>query len=73
MGHTLEGATVTVAGGNVLEALCIETWIRLSKRGVVGYCISMVWRVGSFGGLAESLYHNSMLCGIFPTLWMEFW
>jgi hypothetical protein len=38
----------------------------------VDYCISMVWQVGSFGGLVESQDHNNMLCGKFPILWMDF-
>jgi hypothetical protein len=29
----------------------------------VDYCSSVVWQVGSFGGLVESSDHNSMLCG----------
>jgi hypothetical protein len=63
---------VTVAGGNRLDGLWFETWSRLSRQGVVDYCISVVWQVGSSGGLAESPDHNSMLCGRFPTLWMDF-
>jgi hypothetical protein len=46
---------VTVAGGNKLDGLWFETWSRLSRRGVVDYCSSVVWQVGSSGGLVESL------------------
>jgi hypothetical protein len=63
---------MTVAGSSRLDGLCFETWSRPSRQGVVDYCSSVVWQVGSFGGLAESLDHSSMLCG-FPTLWMDFW
>jgi hypothetical protein len=63
---------VTVAGGNMLDGLCFETWIRPSRRGFVDYCSSMVWQVGSVGGLVDITYHNSMLCGRFPTLYMDF-
>jgi hypothetical protein len=64
---------MTVVGGNKLDGLWFETWSRPSRRGVVGYCNLVVWQVGSFGGLAESPDHNSMLCGRLPTLWMDLW
>jgi hypothetical protein len=49
-----------------------KTWIILFIQGVVDYCILVVWKVGSFGGLTESSIHSSMLTGRFPTPWMEF-
>jgi hypothetical protein len=64
---------VTVAGGSRLDGLWFETWSRSFRPGVVDYCSLVVWQVGSFGGLAESSVHNSMLCGGLPTLWMDFW
>jgi hypothetical protein len=63
---------VTFGGGNRLDGVWFETWSRLSRRGVFDYSSSVVWWVGSSGGLAESPDQNNMLCGIFPTLWMEF-
>jgi hypothetical protein len=38
----------------------------------VDYCSFVVWQVGSFVGLAESSFHNNMLCGGLPTPWMDF-
>jgi hypothetical protein len=61
-----------VVGRNMLDRLWFDTWRRLSRREVVDYCSSVVWCVGSSGGLAESPDHNTMLCGRFPTLWMDF-
>jgi hypothetical protein len=61
-----------VVGGNRLDGLRFETWSRPSIRGVVDYCSSVVWQVGSYSGLAESLDHNNMLCARFPTLWRDF-
>jgi hypothetical protein len=61
-----------VVGGNTLDGLSFETWRKLSRQGVVDYCISVVWQVGSFDGLVESTYRSNMLCGGFPTLQMEF-
>jgi hypothetical protein len=61
-----------VVGGERLHGLYFETWSRLSRRGVVSYCSLVVWHAGSFGGLVERPNHISMLCCIFPTLWMDF-
>jgi hypothetical protein len=63
---------VSVAGGNMIDGPWFETWSRHFIQGVVGYCNSTVWQVGSFGGLAESLVRNSMLFGGLQTPWMEF-
>jgi hypothetical protein len=61
-----------VASGNKLDGLWFETWSRLSIQGIVNYCSSVVWQVGSSGGLVESLDHSSMLCGRLSTLWLDF-
>jgi hypothetical protein len=52
---------VTVVDGNMLDGLWFETWRKLFIRGVVDYCSSVAWQVGSSSGLAESPDHNSML------------
>jgi hypothetical protein len=54
-----------VVGGNMLDGLWFETWRKLYRRGFLDYCSSVVWQVGSFGGLVESPNHNNMLCGRF--------
>jgi hypothetical protein len=43
-----------VVGGNKLDGLWFETWSRPSIQGVLDYCISMVWKDGSSGGLVEN-------------------
>ena len=63
---------MTVAGGGRLDGLWFETWSRPFRRGVVDYCSLVVWQVESFGGLAKSPDHSSMLCARLPTLWMDF-
>ena len=42
-----------------------KTSIILFRQGVMDYFILVVWQVGSFGGLAESSFHSSMLSGRF--------
>jgi hypothetical protein len=63
---------VIVAGGNRLNGLWFETWSRSFRKGVVGYCSSIVWQVGSFGGLEKILVCKNMLCGGLPTLRVDF-
>jgi hypothetical protein len=63
---------VIVAGGSKINGLWFETWRNFSRSRFVGYCSSVVWKVRSFGGLVEILVRSSMLCGKFPTMWMDF-
>jgi hypothetical protein len=59
---------VTVVDENIVE----KTWITPFRWRVVKYCILVAWKFGSFGGLEEKSVQKSMLCGEFPTLWIDF-
>jgi hypothetical protein len=60
---------VIVARGDRLDDLWFETWSTPFERGVVYYFNSMVWQVGIFGGLAESLDHESRVAGFQSRGW----
>jgi hypothetical protein len=45
---------VIVAGNSRLDGLWFETWSISFRRGVVDYCILVVWQVGSFGEELDS-------------------
>jgi hypothetical protein len=62
---------VTIVGHDRLDGIWFETLSRLSRQGVVDYCNSMVWQVGSSGGLAKRLDKNNMFFGRFPNMWMD--
>jgi hypothetical protein len=63
---------MTIGGGNRLDGFLFEAWSKPSRQGVMGYCSAVVWQVEIVFGLAERPDNNSMLCGKFPTLWMDF-